>query len=106
MLGYDSFDEIYNRDMDESLTEGKFDDMEPEVWDYEDEDTRLSDTYSYSPYSNVPSEIADRIRRKGYIGAATKADNMTPIRLNDTNCPDCNRSYLSKKDKKKVPVGV
>ncbi len=178
MLGYDSFDEIYNRNIEESLTESPagdivvdyaavtnnevdsdsyqldmdkairnakskgadkvikqtwverrngdtsrvgeetvwerptkknesmFDDMEPEVWDYPDEDTRLSDTYSYSPYSNVPSEIADRIRRKGYIGAATKADNMTPIRLNDTNCPDCNRSYLPKKDKKKVPVGV
>ena len=74
-----------------------FDDMEPEVWDYPDADSRYSDTYSYSKYDNAHNEIADRIRRKGYIGSANHSDSMTPINLRDKSAPKFNHSYLPKK---------
>lgn len=74
-----------------------FDDMEPEVWDYKDADSRYGDTYSYSKYDNAHNEIADRIRRRGYIGSANHSDSMTPINLRDNHAPKFNHSYLPKK---------
>ncbi len=85
-----------------------FDDMEPEVWDYEDENSKYSDAFSYSKYDNDHNNIADRIRRKGYIGSTDSCDSMTPIRMNDVNAPKYNSSYYSaqKKLRQKELVGV
>jgi hypothetical protein len=83
-----------------------FDDMEPEVWDYPDTDSRYRDTYSYSPYDNAHNEIADRIRRKGYIGSSSHSDGMTPINLDDKCAPKFNKNYLRSEKKKKELLGV
>jgi hypothetical protein len=75
MLGFNSFEEIENRNIEESLTEGRFDDMEPEVWDRDDEE--FPD--SLTAYDTAHVDIADRIRRKGVIGGYSNIDHMTPI---------------------------
>lgn len=59
----------------ESLTESRFDDMEPDVWDRDDEE--FPD--SLTAYDTAHVDIADRIRRKGVIGGYSNTDHMTPI---------------------------
>lgn len=58
-----------------SKNESMFDDMEPDVWDKEDEE--FPD--SLTAYDTAHIDIADRIRRRGTISGYSNSDHMTPI---------------------------
>jgi hypothetical protein len=58
-----------------AVNESMFDDMEPDVWDRDDEE--FPD--SLTAYDTAHIDIADRIRRKGVIGGYSNTNHMTPI---------------------------